>query len=69
MLGKLKGFLLGFVKSEVLNNLGMLDTLATPELVALLTSKAKLAPDQAAALASDVIGVAKTAITNLLDKI
>lgn len=69
MMGKIKSFLLGFVKNEVAQNLGLLDTLATPELVALLQSKAKLPQDQAQALSADIVAVLKTAITNLLAKI
>lgn len=68
-MGKIKSLLIGFVKGEILSNLGMLDTLATPELVKVLTDKAKLPTDQATALAGDVIAVLKTAITNLLNKL
>lgn len=68
-MGMIKSWLIGFVKGEVSQNLGMLDSLATPELTALLVSKAKLPQDQAAALSADIVGVLKTAVTNLLTKI
>lgn len=69
MIDKLKSWVLGLVKSQVTNNLGMLDALLTSELTALLSTKAKLPQDQAAALAADVTAILKTAITNLLAKI
>lgn len=68
-MGTIKSWLIGFVKGEILSNLGMLDSLVTPELSALLQSKAKLPADQATALSGDVIAVLKTAITNLLNKL
>lgn len=69
MLSKIKSMLLSFVKSEITSNLGLLDTLVTPELVSLLTTKGKLDASLAGPLAADVVAVLKTGIVNLLGKI
>lgn len=68
-MSKIKSILLGFVKSEILNNLGMLDSLVAPQLAGLLTDKAKIPGSQAQALAGDVIVILKGAITDLLNKL
>lgn len=67
-MGTIKSWILGFVKSEILSNLGAIGGLVTPQLVSLLTTKAKLPADQAAALAADVVSVLSTEITNLVNK-
>lgn len=69
MLNKIKGLLIGLLKSQVTKNLDLLDTLAAPELSKLLVEKAKLPKDQSDALAKDITAIVKTQITVLLGKI
>lgn len=69
MLNKVKSFLLGMVKSVVSNNLGLLDTLLTPELNKILTEKGKVPADTAALVARDVVALVKDKVNELLAKI